>query len=285
MDGRQRAQQQRLRGTRPIVEELDNLRITFGFDKVQVLTPIVESRLRAGLQPPKALRVAVPLCGVASLEFTFQIGYPSIQASLDLLFEGDNLEEPVREELRQLVANDSTGNITSWVSLVNELKNRLASGGPQDETDMVVPVDGDCTEEEGDEGDEGNEGEEDNGNANQPVAVDANDKGCVEPVAEAVADVHRAVFCCKICGTALFTGSHLHEHSLPGPNRHKCTSYYLEDPPDWLNTTGGDGDKLYCPKCRTRVGAWSWAGSKCSCEAWITPAFQFVKSKLDEKYP
>ena len=45
-----------------------------------------------------------------------------------------------------------------------------------------------------------------------------------------------ATFCCKICSTVLFDGTHLHSHSQRGPCEHKCTSYFLEEAPAWLPT-------------------------------------------------
>ena len=31
-----------------------------------------------------------------------------------------------------------------------------------------------------------------------------------------------------------------------------------------------------------RVGSYSWYGQQCGCGAWVTPAIQVVKSKVDE---
>ena len=40
--------------------------------------------------------------------------------------------------------------------------------------------------------------------------------------------------------------------------------------------------KLACPKCTVRLGSYTWSGMQCSCGAWVAPAFQVVKSKVDE---
>lgn len=36
-----------------------------------------------------------------------------------------------------------------------------------------------------------------------------------------------------------------------------------------------------CPKCRGKVGNFSWIGIQCSCGAWMAPAFAFSRSKVD----
>ncbi|CAO2826212.1 unnamed protein product [Amaranthus hypochondriacus] len=41
-------------------------------------------------------------------------------------------------------------------------------------------------------------------------------------------------------------------------------------------------EKLYCMGCKARLGSFNWAGMQCSCGAWVNPAFQLVKSKIDE---
>ena len=56
-----------------------------------------------------------------------------------------------------------------------------------------------------------------------------------------------------------------HPAALPG-----CSLQYSDD------------GKIACPKCSTRVGNYNWSGMQCSCGAWITPAFQVIKSKVDE---
>ena len=40
--------------------------------------------------------------------------------------------------------------------------------------------------------------------------------------------------------------------------------------------------KLICPKCAVRLGSYTWSGMQCSCGAWVAPAIQVVKSKVDE---
>ena len=103
MNGIKKAEIQVARGTRPIVDELDAIRLACGFDKVHVLTPIVETRLRSGLLPPKPLKVAVTLLdkiyinssrGVhrnqshlfsICVELEYRIGYPRLPISVEII--------------------------------------------------------------------------------------------------------------------------------------------------------------------------------------------------------
>lgn len=41
-------------------------------------------------------------------------------------------------------------------------------------------------------------------------------------------------------------------------------------------------DKLQCLGCKARLGYFNWAGMQCNCGAWINPAFQLHRSRLDE---
>ncbi|XP_065830140.1 dual specificity protein phosphatase 12-like isoform X2 [Oscarella lobularis] len=63
-----------------------------------------------------------------------------------------------------------------------------------------------------------------------------------------------------------------------------CSSYFAE-PVEWMRETlqiGSVDGKLLCPKCKARIGSFNWAGMQCSCARWITPAFQFHKSRIDK---
>ncbi|CAI8612536.1 unnamed protein product [Vicia faba] len=62
-----------------------------------------------------------------------------------------------------------------------------------------------------------------------------------------------------------------------------CTSIFVE-PMKWMQPVqeGQVEEKLVCMGCKARLGYFNWAGMQCSCGAWINPAFQLQKSKLDE---
>ena len=113
------------------------------------------------------------------------------------------------------------------------------------------------------------------------------------------------VFRCRKCRAPLFTGQVLESHEPGGGQvafkHHKrdhrmggavesCTSHFLrsdgqtnmKSTEDWGGCLQG---KLTCAKCSTRVGDFNWSGMQCSCGAWVCPAIQVVKSKVDESGP
>jgi len=101
-------------------------------------------------------------------------------------------------------------------------------------------------------------------------------------------------YLCRMCRTPLFVESHLNSHS--GDSNHSfekkkknqqkslpdCTSYFVVENLLWMELSDKVEGKLSCPVCNYRVGSWNWAGMQCSCGNWVSPAFQFVKSKVDD---
>ncbi|XP_030968307.1 probable inactive dual specificity protein phosphatase-like At4g18593 [Quercus lobata] len=65
----------------------------------------------------------------------------------------------------------------------------------------------------------------------------------------------------------------------------ECTSIFVE-PMKWMETVqeGNVQERLLCMGCNARLGYFNWAGMQCSCGAWVNPAFQLHKSRLDECY-
>ncbi|XP_043687376.1 probable inactive dual specificity protein phosphatase-like At4g18593 isoform X2 [Telopea speciosissima] len=63
----------------------------------------------------------------------------------------------------------------------------------------------------------------------------------------------------------------------------ECSSIFVE-PMKWMQTVeeGNVENKLQCLGCNARLGSFNWAGMQCSCGAWVTPAFQLHKSRIDE---
>ncbi|NXC20669.1 DUS12 phosphatase, partial [Corythaeola cristata] len=106
---------------------------------------------------------------------------------------------------------------------------------------------------------------------------------------------------CRKCRRALFRRSSVLSHTegsgaaafahkritdsarLCGDGREKCTSYFT-DPVQWMEPAvlGVMEGQLLCPKCRSKLGSFSWRGEQCSCGRWVTPAFQIHKSRVDE---
>ena len=101
---------------------------------------------------------------------------------------------------------------------------------------------------------------------------------------------------CAKCRTTLFSEAMLETHE-PGDGQAsfkwskrtasaaptECTSLFLQcDSAASLTQVEG---KLGCPKCGARLGSYNWSGAQCSCGAWVTPALQVVKSKVDAAAP
>ena len=62
-----------------------------------------------------------------------------------------------------------------------------------------------------------------------------------------------------------------------------CSSVFLE-PLAWMAPALSDAaveGKLSCPKCSGRLGSFSWVGERCSCGAWVVPAFQLHAARVD----
>ncbi|KAL3811304.1 hypothetical protein ACHAXA_007166 [Cyclostephanos tholiformis] len=107
-------------------------------------------------------------------------------------------------------------------------------------------------------------------------------------------------YACKRCRTALFAEDELeyppHCQSLHNFRRkmHKvghgsavgsCQNHFIAQPLPWMDGCPGVEGKLHCPKCRTKVGHYSWTGAQCSCGTWVTPAIMIPLSKVDEMRP
>lgn len=284
MDGRDKADMQRTLGTREIVEELDRLRLTFGFDTVKVLTPFVESKLRDGQIPQRNLKVSVAINeenlsfakGLSlAIEMTFLIGFPAIAVSTEVVFKnGSDVGDEILDNFKLRVKNytekpTKAGGLPKPVEIliVSIIEARGLDVHFQPKEEVVQ------------------ESEEVNaeGTAEGPqVAVPTTLATSVftQPMNEFDSS---SVFCCKICSTELFDATMLNEHSAPENAKFSCSSYFLEEAPEWLDLTKVESDKMYCKKCNTRVGSWSWAGGRCGCKAWVAPAFQVIKSKVDPK--
>ncbi|CAL8368991.1 unnamed protein product [Boreogadus saida] len=66
------------------------------------------------------------------------------------------------------------------------------------------------------------------------------------------------------------------------PGNAACTSYFIE-PVQWMESAliGQLDGPLQCPRCSSKLGAFCWAGGRCSCGRWVTPSFQLHHNRLD----
>ncbi|MQM18263.1 hypothetical protein Taro_051251 [Colocasia esculenta] len=72
-------------------------------------------------------------------------------------------------------------------------------------------------------------------------------------------------------------------NQLAAERKPECSSIFVE-PMKWMQTVqeGTVEHKLWCLGCKARLGSFNWAGAQCSCGAWVNPAFQLHKSRIDE---
>ena len=259
MNGLEKTQLQIERGTRPIVEGVDQLRLHYGFDKVVILTPIVETRLRSGLMAVRPLKAAYQTClGQVQVILTVHMTYPKTAIDVEVSFNGSQEilsidEVQYNESLLNITAvQGDDGNYINAKEVLDIVMNKLrndfqASFTEGNTTDTVFFTD---------------------------LMKDIEDD-------KEIGDEPVVFYLCRRCRCCLFDSTAFQDHSKL---RHaKCSSLFLEEPPATLVVKDHEQEgKLNCPKCDTRVGQWSWIGSKCSCGEWITPAYQYTKSKLDE---
>lgn len=61
-----------------------------------------------------------------------------------------------------------------------------------------------------------------------------------------------------------------------------CRQTFFVIPPPWITAISAPQGKLLCPKCRSKIGAFSWnQNQKCPCAASYQPGFYFTPSKVD----
>jgi hypothetical protein len=266
MNGVEKTQLQIDRGTRPIIENVDQLRLSFGFDQIHILTPIVETRLRSGLLAARNMKVGHH-SAYGQVMITLPMGYPKVPLIVDFepsINHGqeENVVKQLRESFLQIASRkdeqyfDGDGYINAK-NVLTAVLERLRETFPQYDSSESEP-------------------------SHVPSQVTSVDDD------QDIGDMTITFYCCRRCRYCLFDTTALQEHHGPGgTNVHssKCTSLFLEESPSYVKI--GDGTqqegKINCPKCNSRVGSWSWIGSQCSCSAWIVPSYQFTKSKLDER--
>ncbi|XP_045472736.1 dual specificity protein phosphatase MPK-4-like [Harmonia axyridis] len=87
------------------------------------------------------------------------------------------------------------------------------------------------------------------------------------------------VYKCKKCRRVLACFSNLITHDN---ENQVCKKSFFIEPLEWMNVTQVPEGKLYCPKCKNKLGSFSWIKScQCPCGRQITPAFYINPSKVD----
>ncbi|XP_051197699.1 probable inactive dual specificity protein phosphatase-like At4g18593 [Lolium perenne] len=103
------------------------------------------------------------------------------------------------------------------------------------------------------------------------------------------------IYRCKKCRRMVATQEYVVTHKIgSGESRFfrrktddkqpECTPAIFVEPMKWMEAVeeGYVSQKLWCMDCKTRLGSFDWAGMQCSCGAWVIPAFQLLRSRIDE---
>lgn len=111
-----------------------------------------------------------------------------------------------------------------------------------------------------------------------------------QPPSSASADKPTEDIRCKKCRRSLATGRFISPHHPPGGDAGaaaaaKCQHIFVE-PLGWMRGELEKGElngRLVCPnaRCGAAVGRYDWKGFKCSCAAWVTPAFSLQRARVD----
>ena len=270
-NGIRKAELQQARGTRPIVQEIDSLRICLGNDNVIVQTPKVEINLRSAKIPPKEMRLKCLLCKLngIKIDFSYPIGFPSRPLAVTVECSDDKkMEMAVQAYAINVSLQHSEQDL--FPSSIVIIEKILAEFMSSEQTDSELFNSG--TSEEASES---------KIITNEIIDVSQ---------AEEVPPQDETMYTCRVCRSRLFDSKQLHDHtkstlaSQPG----KVSSIYLTDPPSNLVSAAAlneNSGKILCNSCGHKLGHWSWTGGKCSCcDVWVAPLFQFVTSKVDTKF-
>lgn len=188
-------------------------------------------------------------------------------------------------------------------AFVNALKRQL-SQYPIEETvqkddNNAVSDDKNDTGRDSDAGDA--DKDDNNGNAPEDDKVAASTSDHSAATTSDV-DTRQKPFCysCRMCGQALFKPEHIRDHdkmdggqsyTFEGKVRDNiagadidCRSFFIEHL-KWMNLPEGEIEgKLTCPKCKGKLGSWSWRGVQCACGRWCTPAFRIMSDRVDARW-
>ena len=79
---------------------------------------------------------------------------------------------------------------------------------------------------------------------------------------------------CRGCRSPLFYDTHVQQL-----DEHSC---FVDPALQWMGDVSAERGKLACPKCRSKLGNWSWHGLAGPRGCWVAPAFQIHRKQLDQ---
>nr|CDS27914.1 dual specificity protein phosphatase 12 [Hymenolepis microstoma] len=128
---------------------------------------------------------------------------------------------------------------------------------------------------------------------NMGYNFDTNSKVYIEFISEnayleAPIYVPPAYYTCKRCRNPVFHSDQIILHKKPRidncSNEIPCENGELfTEHLDWMfEFTNEIQGKVYCSRCKAKLGSYNWCGEPCTCGRWVTPAFHFSRKHLDE---
>ena len=145
MNGIEKAKLQEEKGVRPIVNEIDNLRIALGNDNVFVCTPKVETNLRSAKVPPKSMTINCLFHDRNGMELriSFPVGYPCNPLHIEVSMNDLSLKSQVQELIFRFnnntmnkVGTADTGIYPTATEIINEVLRYLDNSSPAVECDV-----------------------------------------------------------------------------------------------------------------------------------------------------
>lgn len=301
MNGKEILQIQIQSGVRELIEDIDFLRIKFGHNHVQIITPKVETRLRLGHKAAIPMKLQFIYENMVVIILTYEMSYPSESPmNIEMIKYENNHSNVDRND--QITYSDASSTTSTIITegvidfMINDLKIKcqerdkngvflrtsslcdylhdyfihhkllpIPTPSTSVSSGVTSVVIGEATSVE---------------SATIQSELESDYKQKSE------SNVTEQYFACGCCRQLLFQLSDTVTHIPPKSSSiSNCTSYFLNDAPSWLLINGSDqiNGKIVCPKCSSKLGHWSWAGLQCGCTSWVTPAFQIIKSKVDMK--
>lgn len=92
---------------------------------------------------------------------------------------------------------------------------------------------------------------------------------------------------CKKCRRTLATSPFIVDHKPDDATAGAQCQHFFIEPLGWMRgelEKGSLNGRLLCPnqRCGAAVGRYDWKGFKCSCAAWVTPAFSLQRARVDD---
>lgn len=294
MDGIEIAKMQESIGVRLIVEDIDALRMMLGNTCVTVLTPKVEVRLRSASKAHIPLKLT---CLVNHISRSVQVSltFPSVYPGESLAAEVTDSEGQIIADLSEKtqsfsengtpaspVESEETRTYPRAAIVVNYLRQLL-------EAEHIAEV-----ERLNREADLLDKEVSDESIQLDQQLIGGSELGVSdeERSSQLALDVDDKYYSCMLCGTFLFNDSEVERHSTTQKDHERrggkvvaCSSVFISSPPSFMKESQMTENtvKMTCIKCQGKLGLICWTGSQCSCGAWVTPAIQFISSKIDMK--